>query len=105
MDCRGRRLRPALRPGARRRPRRLGPAQRAGRAVTEVRRNIRTYRGLDRPDVEVLVDGRGWVAGEVRMQWQDEHDAWWAEVQFRTVDGLSSEIDAFPADHVRKDET
>lgn len=67
------------------------------------RHNITVHQPVDRTDVEVDVEGRGWVAGEVRMQWQ-EGDDWWAEVQFRTADGHSSEIDKFPAERVRRDE-
>lgn len=73
--------------------------------MTDARRNVRTYTGLDRPDVEVLVDGRGWVAGEGRMRWQDEGGCWWLEVTYRSAEHNSSEIDSFPADRVRKDET
>jgi hypothetical protein len=50
----------------------------------------------------VFVEGRGWVTGEVRMQWQDEQDAWWCEVTYRSAEHASSEIDAFPADRVAR---
>lgn len=73
--------------------------------MPEIRRNVSTYFGFARAQVEVLVEGRGWVPGEVRMQWQDETDAWWAEVTFRSAAHNSSEINAFPADRVRKDPT
>lgn len=69
------------------------------------RHNVRTYFGLDRADVEVLTEGRGWVAGEVRMQWQDNAGAWWAEVQYRSPEHNSTMIDSFPAERVRPDET
>lgn len=69
-----------------------------------VRRNDTVHQPADRPVVEGLVDGRGWVQGEVRMQWQDETGAWWAEVTYRSAEHNSSEIDSFPADRVRKDD-
>jgi hypothetical protein len=69
-----------------------------------MRRNVTVPAPADRPSVEVLVEGRGWVAGEVRMQWRAPDDAWWAEVQFRSPDHHSTMIDAFPAERVRKDE-
>jgi hypothetical protein len=68
------------------------------------RHNVRTYYGFDRTAVEVRVEGRGWVAGEVRMRWQDNDGVWWAEVQYR-ADHHSSRIDAFRADHVRRNDT
>jgi hypothetical protein len=56
--------------------------------MTEDRHNVRTYYGFDRANVEVLIEGRGWVAGEVRMQWQTGEGAWWAEVQYRSPEQL-----------------
>lgn len=70
--------------------------------MTDDRHNVTVHAPADRADVEVLVDGRGWVPGEVRMQWQ-LGDAWWCEVTFRSAEHNSSEIDAFPAERVRKD--
>jgi hypothetical protein len=46
------------------------------------RHNVRTYHRFDRTAVEVFAEGRGWVAGEVRMRWQDNDGIWWAEVQY-----------------------
>lgn len=41
----------------------------------------------ERPDVEVCVDG-GWCPGELRMWTQDDHGAWFAQVQYRHLERL-----------------
>jgi expansin (peptidoglycan-binding protein) len=69
------------------------------------RHNVTVHQPADRPDVEVHIQGRGWVTGEVRMQWQHGDGSWWAEVQYRSTKHNSTEIDAFPADRVRRDDT
>lgn len=72
--------------------------------MTETRRNVTVHAPADRPDVQVLVDAQ-WLPGEVRQQWQDEHDAWWVEVQYRRPGTHSRTIATFPLERVRKDET
>lgn len=60
------------------------------------------YKPLDRPDVEVLVDGT-WCPGELRMWTQHDDDTWTADVQYRPPGEHSSFIATFPADQVRED--
>jgi hypothetical protein len=59
------------------------------------------YATIDRPDVEVLYDGT-WCPGEVRaVRWVDGLER--HEVQYRRPGELSSNIDDFTADQVRRD--
>ena len=58
----------------------------------------------ERPDVEVFVDG-DWCPGELRMWTQDDHGAWFAQVQYRPAGSHSRVIGAFPAEDVREDTT
>lgn len=61
-----------------------------------------TYQPLDRPDVEVDVDGV-WCPGELRMQVQDDDGTWSLQVQYRPPGDTSSHIVTVPADQVRAD--
>jgi hypothetical protein len=59
------------------------------------------YRPGEMPDVEVLYEGT-WCPGEVRMvSWPGGVET--HHVQYRRPGDLSSHLDAFPADQVRKD--
>ncbi len=52
--------------------------------------------------VEVYVDGRGWIFGDLRMQWQADDGTWWCEVIHRSVEDDDDEVDVFPADRIRR---
>lgn len=67
-----------------------------------VRQRIEFTSGLDRPDVEVLVDGQ-WRPGEVRMQTQLDDGTWELNVQWQPAGEQTRRIDTFTADHVRRD--
>lgn len=58
----------------------------------------------ERPDVEVLGDGTR-RPGELRMWTQDDDGAWEAQEQYRPPGSHSRVIGAFPAEHVREDDT
>lgn len=64
---------------------------------------VRTYRPDQRPDVEILVDGR-WCKGELRQWSVDSQQQWSAQVSWRRRAG-QTRIDTFPAEVVRLDET
>lgn len=83
-------------PGRRRRG--AGPDS----VTTVVRQRIEYSNGLDRPDVEVLVDGV-WCPGEVRMQTQLDDGTWELNVQWQPVGEQTRRIDTFPAELVRAD--
>ncbi|CUR54588.1 hypothetical protein NOCA2190045 [metagenome] len=57
------------------------------------------YRPAERPEVEVLVDGR-WHYGQLRM-WTRHDSGWRAQVTW-TRDTAENRIDSFPSERVRK---
>lgn len=67
----------------------------------------RIYTGLDRPDVEVLVDdpdGPVWCEGELRawLWTDDQHGGHWeAQVQWRRGPGAGTFVGRFQVDQVR----
>lgn len=67
-----------------------------------VRQRIEYASPLDRPPVEVLVDG-AWCYGLVRMQIQHDDGGWEINVQWTPGLGQSWFIDSFTPDHVRAD--
>jgi hypothetical protein len=58
------------------------------------------YRPVDRPDVEVWLEGRWWP-GELRMWRQDDDGSWRGNVQWHRAAG-STFLDTFPADRIRR---
>ena len=63
-------------------------------------KQIHTFHGFDRPDVEVLVDDTWWP-GELRQWTQHDDDTWHGNVTYRDADGQRSAT--FPADRIRLD--
>lgn len=58
------------------------------------------YSPLERPDVEVLVDGTWWP-GEVRMATELDDGTWTHNVQYRTDAGQF--VETVPDDRIRAD--
>jgi len=56
---------------------------------------------LDRPDVEVLVDGT-WCPGEVRMSTQLDDGTWKFNVQWRPPGTSTRRLDTFAETQVRE---
>lgn len=67
-----------------------------------VRQRIEYLSGLERPAVEVLVDG-AWCYGLIRMQTQLDDGTWELNVQWMPSDDHSWRIDTFPPERVRSD--
>ena len=57
---------------------------------------------LERPNVEVLIDGT-WCYGQVRMQTQLDDGTWEINVQWFSEAEHTNRIDTFPAERVRPD--
>jgi hypothetical protein len=59
------------------------------------------YEPIDRPPVEVLVDGT-WCYGVLRM-WKDTPTGWVGDVMYFPPGENSGHYDDFPADRIRPD--
>lgn len=59
------------------------------------------YKPIDRPPVEVLVEGT-WCYGVLRM-WKDSPDGWVGDVMYFLPGETSGRYDDFPAHQIRED--